>query len=88
MINEAFLANKNVTVEPLGGPDATDIIVKFSYQDLEIGRVLIESKASDTWSNDFLEQTKRDMKRYGIATAILSVKKTTKRSESQRLHNR
>jgi hypothetical protein len=75
MINEAFLANKNVSVEPLGGPDATDIIVKFSYQDLEIGRVLIESKSSGTWSNDFLEQTKRDMTRYGIATAILSVTK-------------
>ncbi len=76
MINEAFLANRNVTVKPIGGPDATDIIVKFSYQDLEIGSVLIESKASDMWSNDFLEQTKRDMNRYGIATAILSVKKT------------
>lgn len=76
MINEAFLANRNVTVKPIGGPDATDIIVKFSYQDLEIGSVLIESKAGDTWSNDFLEQTKKDMNRYGIATAILSVKKT------------
>ena len=75
MINEAFLANKNVTVEPLGGPDATDIIVKFSYQDLEIGRVLIESKAGEAWSNDYLEQTKRDMNRYGIATAVLSVVK-------------
>jgi hypothetical protein len=76
MINETFLANRNVAVEPLGGPDATDIIVKFSYQDIEIGRVLIESKASETWSNDYLEQTKRDMNRYGIATAILSVMKT------------
>jgi len=75
MINEAFLANKNVAIESLGGPDATDMIVKFSYQDLEIGRVLIESKATETWSNEFLEQTKRDMKRYGIATAILSVLK-------------
>lgn len=75
MINETFLTNKNVVVEPLGGPDATDIIVKFSFQDLEIGRVLIESKSSDTWNNEFLEQTKRDMKRYGIATAILSVAK-------------
>ncbi|MDH7564786.1 MAG: hypothetical protein QHH24_07955 [Candidatus Bathyarchaeota archaeon] len=75
LINEAFLANKNVTVEPLGGPDATDIIVKFSYQDLEIGRVLVESKAGDTWSNEYLEQTKRDMNRYGIATAVLSVLK-------------
>ena len=73
MISEAFLANKNVSVEPLGGPDATDVIVKFSHQDLEIGRVLIESKASERWSNEFLEQTKKDMKRYGIATAILSV---------------
>jgi len=76
MINEAFLTNKNVSVEPLGGADATDVIVKFSIQDLEIGRVLIESKASERWSNDFLEQTKKDMKRYGIATAILSVNKT------------
>jgi len=76
MINEAFLANRNVSIQPLGGANATDVIVKFSYQDLEIGRVLIESKASETWSNAFLEQTKKDMKRYGIATAILSVKKT------------
>lgn len=76
MINEAFLANKNVAIEPLGGPDATDVIVKFSHQDLEIGRVLMESKATEKWSNEFLEQTKRDMKRYGIATAILSVLKT------------
>jgi len=75
MINETFLTNKNVSIEPMGGPDATDIIVKFSYEDLEIGRVLIESKSSDTWSNEFLDQTKRDMKRYGIATAILSVMK-------------
>jgi len=75
MINEAFLANKNVSIDPLGGPDATDVIVKFSHQDLEIGRVLIESKATAAWSNEFLEQTKRDMKRYGIATAILSVLK-------------
>lgn len=75
MINEAFLANKNVSVEPLGGPDATDIIVKFSFQDIEIGRVIIESKASEAWNNDYLEQIKRDMNRYGIATAILSVAK-------------
>jgi hypothetical protein len=75
MINEAFLANENVHIEPLGGPDVTDVIVKFSNQNLEIGRVLIESKAVGAWSNDFLEQTKRDMKRYGVATAILSVAK-------------
>ncbi len=37
--------------------------------------MLIESKASETWSNDYLEQTKKDMNRYEIATAILSVKK-------------
>jgi len=75
MIYEAFLANKNVSVEPLGGPDATDVIVKFLYQDLEIGRVLIESKASERWNNAFLEQIQKDMRRYGIATAILSVLK-------------
>lgn len=75
MINEAFLANKDVSIEPLGGPDATDVLVKFLCQDLEIGRVLIESKASDKWSNDFLEQTQKDMRRYGVATAILSVQK-------------
>jgi hypothetical protein len=72
-IDETFLANKNVTVQPLGGPNATDIIVKFSCQDLEIGRVLIESKASDKWSNDFISQIKRDMKRYDVVTGILSV---------------
>jgi hypothetical protein len=77
-IDETFLANKNVTIQPLGGPNATDIIVKFSCQDLEIGRVLIESKASDKWSNDFIEQIKKDMKRYGVATGILSVGQTPK----------
>lgn len=75
-INETFLANKNVCIQPLGGPGATDVIVKFSCQDLQIGQVLIESKAHDKWSNDFLEQTKRDMQRYGIATGILSVEQT------------
>lgn len=77
-IDETFLANKNVIVQPLGGPNATDIIVKFASQDLEIGRVLIESKSNDKWSNDFLEQTQKDMKRYGIATGILSVSQTPK----------
>jgi hypothetical protein len=76
MINETFLTDKNVQIEPLGGPDATDVVVKFGCQDLEIGRVLIESKASQTWSNEYLEQIKRDMKRYGVATAILAVEKT------------
>jgi len=76
MINETFLTEKNVVIKPLGGPDATDIVVKFCCQDLEIGEVLIESKASQTWSNDYLEQVKADMKRYGIATAILAVEKT------------
>lgn len=78
MINETFLTDKNIRIEPLGGPDATDVIVKFCCQDLEIGRVLIESKASQSWSNEFLEQTKKDMKRYGVATAILAVEKTPK----------
>jgi translation initiation factor 2 beta subunit (eIF-2beta)/eIF-5 len=76
MINEAFLTDKNVLVKPLGGPDATDVMVKFCCQDLEIGEVLIESKAAQTWSNDYLEQVKADMKRYGVATAILAVQKT------------
>jgi hypothetical protein len=76
MINEAFLTNKNVVVKPLGGPDATDVMVKFCCKDLEIREVLIESKATQTWSNDYLEQVKADMKRYGVATAILAVKKT------------
>lgn len=76
MINEAFLTDKNVVVKPLGGPDATDVMVKFCCQDLEIGEVLIESKAAQTWSNDYLEQVKADMKRYGVATAILAVQKT------------
>lgn len=76
MINEAFLTDKNILVKPLGGPDATDVMVKFCCQDLEIGDVLIESKATQTWSNDYLEQIKADMKRYGVATAILAVQKT------------
>jgi hypothetical protein len=72
MINEAFLGNQNVVLEPIGGPDATDAIVIFRHQDLEIGRVLIESKAAKTWKNEFLEQVKSDMSRYNIATAILA----------------
>ena len=83
MINETFLTDKNIRIEPLGGPDATDVIVKFCFQDLEIGRVLIESKASQSWSNEFLEQTKKDMKRYGVATAILAVEKTPKGAKAR-----
>jgi translation initiation factor 2 beta subunit (eIF-2beta)/eIF-5 len=81
MINEAFLTDKNVIIKPLGGPDATDMTVKFCCQDLEIGQVLIESKASQTWSNDYLEQVKADMKRYGVATAILAVQKTPREAK-------
>lgn len=79
MINEAFLGNQNVHLEPLGGPDATDAIVTFRHQDLQIGRVLVECKATQTWKNEYLEQVKQDMSRYGIATAILATE-TTPRS--------
>ncbi len=74
-VEAAFLGQTCIKVEPLGGADATDAIVAFYQGQVEIGRCLIEVKSRRNWSNDYLSQTRADMKRYNAAFAILAVEK-------------
>jgi uncharacterized protein YoxC len=73
ILHEAFFANPNVEVQPLGGPDATDFLIRFKYESVVIGSVLVERKANGKWSNDYTEQVKSDLERYHTAMAILCV---------------
>jgi len=73
VLHEAFFANPNIELEPLGGPDATDFIVKFKHESVIIGSILVESKSSGRWSNDYTEQVEKDLERYHTAMALLCV---------------
>src|SRR5947207_8074806 len=66
-LQDAYLGQSSIVIEPRGGADATDALVKFQYGGVEIGRSLIEVKSRKTWSNDFLDQSRADMKRYNAA---------------------
>jgi hypothetical protein len=85
-LEEAFLGQSSIRVEPLGGADATDALVKFYHGDLEIGRCLIEVKSRKTWSNDFLGQVKEDMKRYNAAFSVLAVEKLPRTAKARGFH--
>jgi hypothetical protein len=74
-LRDAFFGIEGVEIEPIGGADATDGVVRFKYRGLEVGRTLLEIKARRTWSNDFLEQVRDDMKRYDSSLAILVTEK-------------
>ena len=74
-VEDAFLGQSCIKIEPIGGADATDALVLFSHGGVEIGRSLVEVKSRKNWSNDYLEQTRADMKRYGAAFAVLAVEK-------------
>src|SRR5438552_12161590 len=77
-LEEAFLGQTCVRIEPIGGADATDVVVKFYHGGVEIGRSLVEVKSRKSWSNDYLDQVRQDMKRYNTAFAILAVEKLPK----------
>lgn len=57
----AFLGIPSVSIEPLGGAGNTDMIIRFEQNNMEIAKVLVESKNRVAWSNSFLTQLQRDM---------------------------
>lgn len=85
-LEDAFLGQSAVRVEPLGGSDATDAIIKFYHTDVEIGRCLVEVKSRKTWSKDFLGQAKEDMKRYNAAFSVIAVEKLPKSAKARGFH--
>lgn len=82
-LRDAFFGIEGVQIEPIGGADATDGIAKFIHSGLDVGRVLLEIKARRTWSNDFLEQVRDDMKRYNTSLAILIAAKLPRNAKGK-----
>ncbi len=70
-LREAFFGVQGIEIEPVGGADATDAVVTFLNNGVEMGRLLVEIKARRTWSNDFLDQVRHDLQRYSAPLAIL-----------------
>jgi len=70
-LQEAFFGVPGIKVEPAGGSGATDALMKFYSNEVEVGRALIEVKARKTWSNSFLEQVRADMQRYNSSMAVI-----------------
>jgi hypothetical protein len=85
-LQDAFLGQSCVRIEPIGGPDATDVLGKFFQGEVEIGRSLVEVKSRKTWSTDYLEQVRNDMKRYNAPLAVLVVDKLPKAAKAQGFH--
>ena len=85
-LQDAFLGQSCVKIEPIGGPDATDALVKFHRGDIEIGRCLVEVKSRKSWSSDYLDQVRDDMKRYNVPLAVLAVDKLPKAAKARGFH--
>jgi hypothetical protein len=85
-LQDAFLGSSCVRIEPIGGADATDAVVKFCNGDIEIGRSLVEVKSRKTWSSDFLIQVRDDMKRYNAALSLLAMDKLPKTAKARGFH--
>ncbi len=49
-----------------------DVLAKVTHQNKEVGAIVVESKNVKQWSNDFVNQTKRYMKKEGTAYAIIA----------------
>jgi len=73
ILHDAFFANANIEVQPLGGADATDFLLKLKHDSVVIGSVLVESKSNGKWSNDYAQQVENDLERYHTSMAILCV---------------
>ncbi|MGD0177843.1 MAG: DUF2130 domain-containing protein [Candidatus Bathyarchaeia archaeon] len=82
-LQEAFIGQTCFKVEPIGGADATDAIIHFHQAGIEIGSCLVEVKSRNSWSNDFVEQVRADMKRYDVALAILATNKLPKSAKGR-----
>jgi len=73
VLHEAFFANPNIETQPLGGPDATDFIVRFKHESIIIGTILVENKSNSKWSSEYAVQVENDLERYHTTMAILCV---------------
>lgn len=86
-LQDAFLGQSSITVDPIGGSDATDILIKFLHEgNIEIGRCLVEIKSRKIWSNDYLEQVREDMNRYNAPFAVLVVDRLPKNAKGKNFH--
>jgi len=85
-LQDAFMGQSDVRIEPVGGADATDAVLRFFHGEIEIGRSLVEVKSRKTWSNDYVDQVRNDMKRYNTPLAMLAVDKLPKTAKSKRFH--
>jgi DNA-binding transcriptional MerR regulator len=85
-LQDAFLGQHCIKIEPISGADATDALVRFYRGDIEIGRSLVEVKSRKTWSNEYVEQVRQDMKRYSAPLAVLAVDKLPKTAKARGFH--
>jgi len=85
-LKDAYLGQTCVKVQPLGGADATDALITFHHEGVEIGRSLVEVKSRKNWSNDYLDQARADMKRYNAAFAVLAVEKLSRAAKATGYH--
>ena len=85
-LQDAFLGQSSVRIEPIGGADATDAIVKFFQDEVEIGRSLVEVKSRKTWNSEYIDQVRDDMRRYNAALTVLAVDKLPKTAKGRGFH--
>jgi hypothetical protein len=82
-LRDAFFGIEGVTIEPIGGADATDGILTFLYRGLEVGRILLEIKARRAWNSEFLGQVRDDMKKYDTSLAVLVAEKLPRNAKGK-----
>lgn len=82
-LQDAFLGVTGIQVEPIGGSDETDGIVKFVQGGIEVGRALVEVKSRKVWSNSSLTQIRSDMERYNAPTAVIVTDKLPRNAKGR-----
>ena len=82
-LQEAFFGVPGVKVEMVGGCDATDGLIKFSQNEVEIGRAIVEVKSRKTWANAFLDQVRSDMERYDAPLAVIVADKLPRNAKGK-----
>lgn len=82
-LQEAFFGVPGIRIEPIGGSDATDAVVRFYQNEVEVGRTLVEVKSRKTWNNSFLEQVHSDMQRYNVAMSIIVADRLPRNSKGK-----
>jgi hypothetical protein len=82
-LQEAFFGLPGVKIEPIGGSNETDALIKFCQNEVEVGRSLVEVKSRKTWSNTFLEQVRSDMQRYNAPMAIIVADKLPRNAKGK-----